>query len=168
MMRTYCCTLLLLCLTNFCLAAEPAAWLIKIQIKTGNPQAKAHDPNVQIVSAPQVVSLDGQQFKCEIGQSVAVPEGIADQDHPATLGTAIHGRVKKAQAPNQVWLDLSIKQSDWIENPQDKQEITIHARETRAIKLLPVQQVYKVELPKQPGQIQSWVEVTIDAASNAK
>ncbi len=163
-MRPYYCTFLFLCLTNLCLAAEPQQWLIKVQIKTGKP----NDPNTKTLSAPQVISLDGQQFTCEIGQEVAMPEAIADKDHPATIGTKIHGRVKTADTANHVWLDMSIKQSDWVQNPQDKQEITIHTSETRAIKLLPVQQVYKVELPKQPGQLQSWAELTIDAASNAK
>lgn len=154
-------------LSSLLCAAEPEdkrQYLIKLKICEGKTDAKADDPTLKVISAPQVMTLEGKSATIHSGGEILLPDfGTKAQDHAET---GIHVVINCRHVDNEaVRLDMQLNYANvTVNQPETFVLSDIGARVLLKAKLnTPVKSVLQ-EKAKQT----TWVEVEVEEVALTK
>lgn len=130
---------------------------ISLRLLEGDPLGSVEAGTVEILSQPQIITLEKQEASMSNGQEILVPSDDG-RGEVAQYGVKIAvkpGVVKDGK----VRLDITASHST-LES-QSKERIEIRTDEARAITTVRLGKVVKVRMDRGDGKRQKWVEVTV-------
>lgn len=144
-------------------AAEPTEagkqLLIKVQVKSGDPNGSVEAGTLKILSAPQIVTVENRQAQLMVGGQVPlVDEPSRDEDY-APIGLRVDIRPGKID-------DGKVRLNFKLENSH---EVAVNGQPTRTIESRSVQTVLVAKLGEKlklggltQNNEQQWIEVTVE------
>jgi hypothetical protein len=142
-------------------AAEPKAereYLIKLKVSQGKADAKAGDPAIKVLSAPQVMTLEGKTCNLQVGGTILLPDfGTKVAEHAET-GIMATLNCRKADDES-VRLSMKINFQEVVENQPETFVLSdVGARVLLKAKLnTPVKTVLN-----EKNKLVTWIEVEVE------
>ena len=129
---------------------------INLRLLEGDPLGSVEAKTIEVLSQPQIITLEGQAFACTIGQTISV--STDEGAEPIQFGVNIQGK-PGAVKDGKVRLDITASHST-LES-QTKERVEIRTDEARAITTARLGEVVKLRMDKGEGKRRKWVEVTV-------
>ena len=141
--------------------SAPAKQLrINLRLLEGDPLGSVEAGTVEVLSQPQIITLEKQEASMSVGQEILVPSDDG-RGEVAQYGVKIAikpGAIKDGKAR----LDITASHST-LES-QTKERIQIHTDQVRTIITPQLGKVVKVRMGTVDAKRQKWVELTVAEA----
>ena len=148
-------------------AAEPKSereYLIKLKVCQGKADAKAGDPIIKVLSAPQIVTLEGKTCNLQVGGTILLPDFGTKVAENAETGILATLNCRKADDES-VRLDLKLNYLNVTEN---KPEVFVLSDiGARVILKAKLNTLVKTVL-NDKDKIATWIEVEVEQVTGTE
>lgn len=142
-------------------ADAEAHWMIKIRVCQGDLAKRDNPAEIKVLSAPQVICVDGMPFSVMTGGNVMVPHVPHAKRRSVNYGLEVLGKCQKLDDET-VQLDLKCQRTALVSNTQD--DLEIKGNSLHAIKRLKLGKMTTLGINEGEESNQSWIEVTVTDA----